>query len=81
MVYNYSGRPMQIDLTRITGKKKNVWLMNPADGSLAFLGEYDSRKAQDFTFDGAYLRQSDRVLIAIDADKNYLHKAQTSIMP
>ncbi len=81
MVYNYSGRPMQIDLTRITGKKKNVWLMNPADGSLSFLGEYDSRKAQDFTFDGAYLRQSDRVLIAIDADKNYLHKAQTSIMP
>ena len=74
MVYNYSGKPMQIDLTKISGRKKNVWVMNPADGSVVFLGEYDSKKSVEFTFDGAYLRQSDRVLIAVDADKNYFSK-------
>ena len=80
LVYNYSGRPMQVDLTKIAGKKKNVWLMNPADGSLQFLGEYDNAKA-DFSFDGAYLRQSDRVLIATDAAKSYFDKTQTKLTP
>ena len=75
LVYNYSGRPMTIDLTQISGKKKNVWLMNPADGTLQFLGEYDNAKA-DFTFDGAYLRSSDRVLIAIDSSKDYFLPSQ-----
>ncbi len=70
-VYNYSGRPMTIDLTKISGKKKNVWLMNPADGSMQYLGEYDNKAAVDFTFDGAYLRGSDRVLIATDSSANY----------
>ena len=78
-VYNYSGRPMQIDLGKINGKKKNVWLMNPADGTLQFLGEYDGKARADFAFDGAYLRQSDRVLIAVDASKNYFDKAATRL--
>lgn len=70
MVYNYSGRPMTLDLTKISGKKKKVWLMNPADGSLQYLGEYANAKA-DFTLDGAYLRGSDRVVIATDSSKHY----------
>ena len=79
LVYNYSGRPMQLDLTKISGKKKNVWLMNPADGSLQYLGEYDNKKAVEFTFDGAYLRQSDRLIIATDSAKEYFKKEQTAI--
>ena len=75
LVYNYSGKPMTIDLTKISGKKKNVWMMNPADGTLQFLGEYDNAKA-NFTFDGAYLRSSDRVLIAIDSSKDYFLPSQ-----
>lgn len=78
LVYNYSGKPMQIDLTKISGTKKHVWLMNPIDGTLSFLGEYDN-KVNEFTFDGAYLRGSDRVLIAIDAQKNYLDKQATQL--
>ena len=70
MVYNYSGRPMTLDLTKISGKKKKVWLMNPADGSLQYLGEYANAKA-DFALDGAYLRGSDRVVIATDSSKHY----------
>ena len=78
-VYNYSGRPMKLDLTKITGKKKNVWLMNPADGTLQFLGEYDSQKEVEFAFDGAYLRGSDRVLIVTDSSKDYFSKGQTQL--
>ena len=79
LLYNYSGRPMQVDLTKIAGNKKDVWLMNPADGSLQYLGERNNAKA-DFSFDGAYLRQSDRVLIVTDAAKSYFDKAQTTLV-
>ena len=79
LVYNYSGRPTQIDLTRISGKKKDVWLMNPADGSLRYLGEYDSKPVVDFAFDGAYMRGSDRVLIATDSAKHYFDRNQTKL--
>jgi hypothetical protein len=78
LVYNYSGKPMQIDLSRISGGKKLVWQMNPADGTLLFQGEYDNKTAE-FTLDGAYLRGSDRVLIAIDATKNYFRREQTTL--
>lgn len=73
-VYNYSGRPMTIDLTKISGRKKSVWLMNPADGTMQYLGEYDSAEKVDFSFDGAYLRGSDRVVIATDSNTNYFEK-------
>ena len=79
LVYNYSGRPVTLNLTKISGKKKNVWLMNPANGSLQFLGEYDNSSAVDFSFDGAYLRSSDRVLIVIDSSKTYISPTQSSI--
>ena len=71
LAYNYSGKPMCLDLTKITGEKKKVWVMNPADGSLHFLGEMDNSE-QLFSFDVAYLQGSDRVIIAIDSEKDYL---------
>ena len=78
LVYNYSGKPMDIDLTKISGAKKNVWWMNPADGTLTYLGEMDS-KVTTFSVDGAYMRGGDRVLIAVDASKNYLDKGAAVI--
>jgi len=78
LVYNYSGKPMQVDLTKISGSKKNVWLMNPSDGSLTYLGLYDS-KVTAFTYDGAYLRDSDRVLIAVDVEKKYISTVDKQI--
>lgn len=80
LVYNYSGKPMQLDLTKISGQKKNVWVMNPADGTLKFIGEYDS-KVTEFANDGAYLRSSDRIFIAVDTQKNYLEKTATALTP
>ena len=38
-----------------------------------YLGEYDN-KTVEFTYDGAYLRGSDRVVIAIDSSKSYISK-------
>ena len=78
LVYNYSAKPMSIDLTKICGDKKKVWWMNPADGSLTFLGEYDNAVA-DFSYDAAYLRGSDRVLIAVDASKDYIDTSATTL--
>ena len=52
--------------------------MNPADGKLTYLGEYDS-KVVEFTYDAAYLRGSDRVLIAVDSSKNYIGKTDVML--
>ena len=78
MIYNYSGRPMQIDLTKISGEKKRVWWFNPSNGTLKYIGEFDN-KITDFAYDGAYMNNSDRVLIAIDAKKNYINKSDSQL--
>ena len=71
LVYNYSGNPMSVDLTKISGAKKKVWWYSPKDGKLSFIGEFDS-KITPFTYDGSYNRDNDQVLIAIDSSKNYI---------
>ena len=73
LVYNYSGKDMSIDLSKISGQRKNVWLMNPVDGSLKYLGEYNSRRA-DFSYVISDKNNTDRVLIAIDSRQHYLDK-------
>lgn len=78
LVYNYSSRPMQVNLTKISGAKKNIWWFNPSNGSLKYLGEYDN-KVTEFVYDGAYMNNSDRVLIAIDTNKNYINKDDTQL--
>ena len=69
---------MQVDLTKISGTKKNVWVMNPTDGTLKYLGEYDN-KTVELDLGGGYLRDSDRVLIAIDSEKYYLDRQATKL--
>ena len=78
LVYNYTNRPMSIDLTRISGKKKNAWWYSPVDGSLSYIGEFDS-KITPFQYDGGHGAGYDMVLIAVDADKDYIAKDQTSL--
>lgn len=73
MVYNYSGRPMQVDLRKISGSKKNVWWYIPATGELKYIGEFDNNVA-NFQYDCGYMCGKDHVLIAVDASKNYLAK-------
>ncbi len=78
LVYNYSGNTMQVDLSKITGARKHVWWYNPTDGSLAYVGEFDS-KVTTFQPDVAYASGNDRVLIAVDASKEYVGKGWNTL--
>ncbi len=78
LVYTYTNRPMQVDLSKISGAKKNVWWYSPVDGSLKYVGEFDS-KVQRFNYEGAYGAGNDHVLIAVDANKDYIQKDWTEL--
>lgn len=80
LVYNYNGNVMKLDLTKISGVKKNVWWMTAATGQLKYLGEYDS-KVLTFRYHPQSVRVEDGVLIAIDSTKDYLTKDQTELSP
>ncbi|MEI8085589.1 MAG: glycoside hydrolase family 140 protein [Paludibacter sp.] len=79
LVYNYTARPMQIDLSKISGAKKNCWWFNPKNGELQFIRELDGNKTALFQLDVAYNSGNDRVLIAVDAAKEYIKKEATAI--
>ena len=74
LVYNYSGRPMQIDLSKISGAKKKVWWFNPKNGNYEFIGEFEGQNIHKFQADVAYMAGNDRVLVAVDAAKEYIGK-------
>lgn len=78
LIYNYSGRPMEINLSLISGKKKNAWWYNPSDGTLAYIGEFNDG-ITGFRYDGAYMNGGDRVLIVVDASKDYILKEQKGL--
>lgn len=78
LVYNYVGRPMDIDLGKITGGKKKVWWYNPKDGELTYLGEFDN-KITTFQHNSGYMSKNDHVLIAIDASKDYIKEEWTGL--
>lgn len=71
LVYDYSARPMQIDLTKISGEKKKAWWFNPQNGSMTYIGEFENKIA-DFQYDAPYMRGEDRVLVVTDALKDYV---------
>ncbi len=78
LVYNYSGRPMSVDLTKISGEQKKAWWYNPRDGKLSYIGKLDNGVVA-FTGDGSYLRDSDTVLICVDSRTNYLAEDWTEL--
>lgn len=75
LVYNHTGRPMEIDLGKISGKTKRLWWMDAATGTITYLGEATgtAKHTPSTTADG--------VLIAIDATKPYLTPSQTTLAP
>lgn len=79
MIYNYLCRPMQIDLRKVTGDQKMVWWMDASNGQLEYLGEFGN-KITTFVPRKNHSGINDGVLIAIDANKNYLRKDQKTIM-
>lgn len=67
LAYNHNGSPMEIDFSKISGKEKNVWTMNPSDGRLIYIG-----KTKDKIFNYEPEPGRDVVLIAVDAAMSYL---------
>jgi len=78
LVYNYTGRPMQIDLRKISGNKKKVWWYAAKDGKLEYVGEFDN-KVTSFQYDSGYCSGNDQVLIAVDASKDYVDQSWTTL--
>ncbi len=79
MVYNYSGRPMKINLSKISGAMKNCWWFIPKTGELQYAGEFEGTKIVGFIPDVAYNSGNDRVLIAVDSSKEYVKKGVNTL--
>lgn len=80
LIYNYCSRDMEVDLTKISGKQKNIWWMDAATGNLTFLattaphtGKYHFQPPRTEAI-------TDGVLVVIDATKHYINKSQQNIL-
>ena len=73
MVYNHTGRPMDIDLSIITGRKHNAWWMDASTGDISYIGE--AGKDIRYTPEG----DADGVLIVTDSSAGYLTPQTTSL--
>ena len=71
LVYNYTNRLTEIDLTKISGNKKKVWWFNPRNGKIEFIDEFENGK-HTFINDSGYSAGNDWVLIVTDASKSYV---------
>lgn len=78
LVYTYTNRPMQIDLTKISGAAKHVWWYSPTDGTLTYVGVFEDG-VHTFGGDGPTGPAHDRVLIATDRQTDYLSPEQTTL--
>ena len=79
LVYDYNGVPMRIDLTLITGSKKNVWWMDASNGELTFIGTRSGKQLELMPAKNAG-EAKDGVLIVVDASKDYLSPMQKNVL-
>lgn len=73
LVYNYTGRPMQIDLTKIEGKRKRAWWYSPVTGAYAYIGEFKNRTTEFLPAVAGVGK--DIVLVVTDAAASYIRLA------
>ncbi|MDR3220058.1 MAG: glycoside hydrolase family 140 protein [Dysgonamonadaceae bacterium] len=71
LVYNYTNRLMEIDLTKISGAKKKAWWYSPINGKIEYIGEFDNGK-HAFMQDSGYRAGNDWVLVVTDAKISYV---------
>lgn len=90
LVYNYTGRKMTVNLSKISGEAKDVWWMDAASGALTYMGRYTDKVAtlsparnkaskKDSTQES--IQNTDGILIATDSSKDYIRKEQKNIIP
>ncbi|NDW09697.1 glycoside hydrolase family 140 protein [Dysgonomonas sp. 520] len=71
LVYNYTNRLTEIDMTKISGAKKKAWWYSPANGETTYIGEFDNGK-HTFIHDSGYGSGNDWVLIITDSKVSYV---------
>lgn len=79
LVYNYTGRPMSVDLTKISGECKKAWWYSPATGEYSYIGECKHR-VTEFVPAQAGIGK-DIVLVVTDAASDYIrHEAGDGVL-
>jgi len=71
LIYNYTNRLIEVDMTKISGAKKKAWWYSPVDGKTTYIGEFDNGK-QTFIHDSGYRAGNDWVLIITDSRVSYV---------
>ena len=74
LVYNHTGRDMNVDLSKISGRKHCAWWMDAASGSVKYLGE--TGKVMHYKPES----DADGVLIVTDSKAVYLTPETTSLI-
>lgn len=82
LLYNYNGNDVKVDMSKISGKKKNAWWYDVADGSLTYTGQFDS--ANDVAFQAMKPERADgsvdMVLVIADAESKYISPQHTRLI-
>lgn len=62
-IYNYTGRPMTVNMGKIKGSKVKASWFNPRNGETKIIGEMENKGIQHFTPEGGQKEGNDWVLI------------------
>ena len=76
LVYNHTGRSMNLDLTRISGKEKSIWWFNPSNGDLHYLG---TKPDGIVSLSSPAPEGADFVLIVTDSSSSYIGPDMNSL--
>ncbi len=70
-VYSAQGRPVTVNLGKISGKRVRVWLYNPRNGSASEIGTFENQGTREFIGHPIGGFGTDFVLVLDDADKQF----------
>lgn len=65
LAYTYTNSMIRLDLTSISGSRKQAWWYSPVDGSLEYIGEF-KENVKTFSYPGPTGPGNDHVLIVTD---------------
>jgi hypothetical protein len=71
MAYLSNGRPVTLELQRLSAKKVRAWWFDPRTGRSTAAGEFSTNQARTFTHAGSPERGNDWVLILDDAARHF----------
>jgi len=70
-VYIPTGRPVGVDLSRLSGAEAKAWWFDPRTGDAHLAGEFPTGRAQEFVPPGGERRGNDWVLVLDDASRGF----------